>query len=57
MLESIRKRIREGHYRFTIHPVERCVERGISPNETKDVILSGEAIENYVGLEGTSIKL
>ena len=37
MIESIRKRIITGRYRFTIHAVERCVERGISPNETKDV--------------------
>ncbi len=47
MIQFIRQHIKKGRYRFTIHAVERCVERRISPNETKDVILSGELIENY----------
>jgi hypothetical protein len=32
---------------FRKSPFERCVERNVSPNELKDVILSGEVIENY----------
>ncbi|MGC8810740.1 MAG: DUF4258 domain-containing protein [bacterium] len=47
MLEEIKKRVVSGDYRFTIHAFERCVERNISPNEIKNVIISGEIIENY----------
>lgn len=47
MIEEIKKQIESGSYRFTIHGFERCVERGISPKETEDVILSGEIIEHY----------
>ena len=46
-LGTIRKRVNEGHYRFTIHAFERCVERNISPIEINEVILSGEIIEEY----------
>jgi len=47
LIEEIKKQIESGSYRFTIHGFERCVERGISPKETEDVILSGEIIEHY----------
>lgn len=49
MIGSIRKRVKADNYRFTIHAFERCVERGISPNEIKDALLSGEMIEEYPG--------
>lgn len=48
MIENIRKRVEVGDYRITIHAFERCVERSISPEEIKDVILSGEIIEDYM---------
>ena len=47
MIDSIRERVKEGNYRLTVHALERCLERDISPGEIKDVILSGEIIENY----------
>jgi hypothetical protein len=47
VIESIQKRVREGDYRFTIHAFERCAERDISPEQTKEAILSGEIIEDY----------
>jgi hypothetical protein len=47
MLEDIRRRVESGNYRFTIHGFERCVERGISPEEVKDAIMQGEIIEEY----------
>ena len=47
MIDDIRKQLESGDYRLTIHALERCVERNISPEEIKDVILSGEIIENY----------
>ena len=31
----------------SLHAFERCVERNISPEEIQEVILSGEAIEDY----------
>ena len=46
MIENIQRRVKEGNYRFTIHAFERCVERDISPEEVKSVILSGEIIEH-----------
>ena len=47
MIEMIKEQIREGIHRFTVHGLERCVERCISPNEVKCAILSGEIIEKY----------
>ncbi len=38
------KKIKSGKYRFTIHAVERCVERDISPLEIIDALISGEII-------------
>jgi hypothetical protein len=47
MIEEIKKRVKAGNYRFTIHGFERCVERHISPEEVKHAILSGEIIKEY----------
>lgn len=47
MLERIKKQVKTGNYRFTIHGFERCVERHISPNEVKHAMFSGEVIEDY----------
>ncbi len=47
MIENIKKKVKEGNYRFTIHGFERCIERDISPNEVNYVILSGDIIEDY----------
>ena len=47
MIEKIKQQVKAGNYRFTIHGFERCVERHISPNEVKYVILSDEVIEEY----------
>jgi hypothetical protein len=47
MIEGIRKKVKAGDYRLTVHAFERCVERDISPNELKEVILLGEIIERY----------
>lgn len=47
MIDRIIKNIKSGEYRFTIHALERCIERDISPLEIIDALLSGEIIENY----------
>lgn len=47
MIERIKKQVKAGNYRFTVHGFERCVERHISPNKVKYAILSGEVIEDY----------
>jgi len=47
MIESIKHKVRQGRHRFTIHAFERCLERGISPEEVKEALLSGETIETY----------
>jgi hypothetical protein len=48
MLESIKKLVEADAYRLTIHAPERCTERDISPDEVREVLLSGEIIENYL---------
>jgi len=47
MIKSIKAKVREEKYRFTIHGIERCAERGISPEEVKEILLAGEIIETY----------
>jgi hypothetical protein len=47
MIKDIKNRVSEGNYRFTIHGLERCIERNISPNDIEHAILSGEIIEDY----------
>lgn len=47
MIENIKKRLGEREYRFTFHAIERCIGRDISPEEVKEVVLSGEVIEDY----------
>jgi len=47
MIENIKKSVREYNYRFTVHALERCAERNISPEDVRETILSGEIIEEY----------
>jgi len=47
MIESTKQRVESGEYRLTVHAFERCVERNISPEQIKSVILIGEIIEDY----------
>ena len=47
MIDQIKKQVTAGDYRFTVHSLERCVERNISPNEIMYAILAGEVIEDY----------
>ena len=47
MLKDIKSRVSEGKWRLTVHALERCVERNISPKEIAEVILLGEIIEEY----------
>ncbi len=46
-IKSIQKAIKYGEYRFTVHALERCIERNISPYEIKEAILNGKIIEYY----------
>jgi len=47
MIEEVRKKVKTGDYRLTVHALERYVERDIWPDELKEVIISGEIIESY----------
>jgi len=47
MIERIRKRVKVGDFRFTLHALERCLEREISPEEVHQVLKSGDIIEDY----------
>src|SRR3989338_1646500 len=47
MLEQIRHKIFEGEYKITRHAQRRCDSREISLEEIKQVMLTGEIIENY----------
>jgi hypothetical protein len=46
-IKLIRKKIESREYGFTFHEFERCVERRISPEEVKSVILINGIIEEY----------
>ena len=46
-IKVVKWRVKEGRYRYTIHGLERSVERKTSPNEVADAIMSGEIIEEY----------
>jgi hypothetical protein len=39
MIERIKKQVEAENYRFTIHGLERCVERHISPDEVKCYVI------------------
>lgn len=43
----IRARVRAGEYRFTVHALERRIERAIDKTEIEEAILNGEIIEDY----------
>ncbi|MDD5092432.1 MAG: DUF4258 domain-containing protein [Candidatus Wallbacteria bacterium] len=45
--QQIKKRVTEEKFNFTVHALERCVERGIQPVEVKEALLHGEIIEDY----------
>ncbi|MDR4496843.1 MAG: DUF4258 domain-containing protein [Candidatus Scalindua sp.] len=46
-LEVIKSHVKDGKYRFTIHALERRIERNISKKEIEDAIINGEIIEEY----------
>jgi hypothetical protein len=47
MIDHIKKQVKAGDYRFTVHSFERCVERNISPNKIMYAMIEGEVIEDY----------
>jgi len=47
VIEEIQRHVRSGGYYFTVHAFERFVERNISPGEVREILLSGEVIEEY----------
>jgi hypothetical protein len=47
MIEQIQRCFHFGHYRFTLHALERCLERDISPEKIHQVVISGTVIEDY----------
>jgi len=47
LIHRIRACVKGGDWRFTLHALERCIERGISPKEVEGAVLSGEVIEYY----------
>ncbi len=46
-ISQIKTRIKSGEYRYTVHSLERSIERSISKKEIEEVILVGEIIEYY----------
>ena len=43
----IRLKVKSGEYRFTIHSLERRIERSIDKNEIEEAISNGDVIEDY----------
>ena len=46
-MDEIRVAVENNQHRFTLHSLERMIERDIQPDEIKETILNGEIIENY----------
>jgi uncharacterized protein DUF4258 len=46
-IRAIIRKVEAEEFRFTLHAVERCIERNISPNAVKRAIIVGEIIEEY----------
>ena len=46
-LSKIQETVKDNQHRFTLHALERIIERGIQPAEIKEAILNGEVIESY----------
>lgn len=46
-IQGIKKLVWEGHYRLTLHALQRMDQRGITLEELKEVIYHGEVIERY----------
>jgi hypothetical protein len=46
-LSKIQKTVKDNQHRFTLHALERIIERDIQPDEIKEALLNGEVIECY----------
>jgi len=46
-LTKIQETVKDNRHRFTLHALERIIERDIQPAEIKKAILNGEVIECY----------
>ena len=46
-ISLLRLKIKAGDYKFTLHSLERRIERSISKREIEETILTGEIIEDY----------
>ncbi len=44
---SIQKAVRNSRHRFTLHALEKLIEKDISPEEVREAMLAGEIIETY----------
>jgi len=47
MIDAIRKKISDGLFEFSKHAVDQSILRGISVQEIRDSIQTGEVIEDY----------
>lgn len=43
-LSLIKGIVKKNKHRFTLHALERIIERDIQPNEVREAILNGEII-------------
>ena len=46
-IKNIIRQVETEEFRFTLHAVERCIERNISPTDVKSAIMHGDIIEEY----------
>lgn len=46
-LAKIQRTVHYNQHRFTLHALERIIERNIQPMEIREAILNGEVIESY----------
>ncbi len=46
-ITKIQRTVEDDQHRFTLHALERIIERNIQPAEIKEALLNGEIIECY----------
>jgi len=46
-IEEIREKVAKAHFEFSKHAVDQVILRGISVQEVREAIASGEVIEEY----------
>jgi hypothetical protein len=47
MIDEIREKFRQRQYEYSLHAVDRSIEKRITRREVEDAVASGDVIEDY----------